>query len=331
MRLPETILRKLSGGVRQKRGRTLDPKLQMALCLAKTKPNIETLLPSEARKFYRRSVGMFDLPKENTYRIENFSIPVESGRIGVRLYRPSETEDPVPALVYFHGGGFVIGDLETHDSSLRYISKISNIIIISVDYRLAPEHKYPSAVTDGFAAYLWIVSFAKALGIDPKKIAVGGDSAGGNIAANVCILSKKKGSKSPSFQVLVYPYLDLFRLNSSRKEFGNGYALTNELLDYFNKHYLNSRDEGKETVASPIFHKRYGDFPKTYVQLAGFDPLQDEGMEFIDSLQKAGVSVRFTRYETLIHGYFNLAGMIPEAKKALDELALFLKDGFKIE
>lgn len=303
----------------------------MTLYLAGTKPGIETLSPPEARKFYEHSMRMFDFPKEEPYRTENFSVPVEGGRIGIRLYRPSETEKPSAALVYFHGGGFVIGNLDTHDSPLRYISKKSNILIFSVDYRLAPEHKYPTAVRDGFAAYRWIVSSAKVLGVDPKRIAVGGDSAGGNIAANVSLLCGKNKLRPPSFQVLVYPYLDLFRLSPSREEFGRGYALTNKLLDYFNEHYLNSPEQGKETVSSPIFHEKYGDFPKTYVQLAGFDPLQDEGMEFIRSLQKARVPVKFTLYETLVHGYFNFGGMIPEARKALDELVLFLKEGFEIE
>lgn len=326
--LPETFLRRISGGVVSKRGRILDAKLQMSLYLAKTKPRIEALPPKEAREFFKSSMRLFDLEPETLYKIENFTIPVSNGRIDLRLYRPVETDELLPAIVYFHGGGFVIGDIDTHDPPLRYLSKQSGAIIVSVNYRLGPEHKFPTAVEDAFVAYQYVVQNSKSLGILPKKIAVAGDSAGGNLAANVSILSKKKKVSSPLFQLLIYPYLDLFRMSESRNEFGRGYALTNKLLDFFNLHYLSSPIEGKNGMASPILHKKISDFPKTYMQLAGFDPLQDEAMELIDSLKKAKVPVTFNIYESLVHGYFNFAGVIPEAKNALNEIVSFIKDGF---
>ncbi|PJZ27897.1 alpha/beta hydrolase [Leptospira kmetyi] len=326
--LPENLLRRISGGTVSKRGRILDAKLQMSLYLARTKPRIESLSPKEARIMFKNSMFLFDLEPEKLHKVENFSIPASDGRIDLRLYRPFESDEFLPAIVYFHGGGFVIGDIETHDRPLRYLSKQSGAIIVSVDYRLGPEHKFPTAVEDAFVAYQYVIQNSKTLGILPKKIAVAGDSAGGNLAANVCILAKKKKVSSPLFQLLIYPYLDLFRMSESRNEFGRGYALTNKLLGYFNLHYLNSPIEGKNVSASPILHKKASDFPKTYLQLAGFDPLQDEAMEFIDFLKKAKIPVVFNLHESLVHGYFNFAGVIPEAKKALNEIVSFIKDGF---
>ncbi|MBM9576684.1 alpha/beta hydrolase [Leptospira sp. 201903070] len=331
LKLPEGILRRISGGILQKRERILDAKLQMSLYLAKTKPRLESLAPKDARTFYKNSMLLFDLESEELFQVENFTIPVSSGRIGIRLYRPTLTLTLQPALVYFHGGGFVIGDLDSHDRPLRYLAKKTGSMILSVDYRLGPEHKYPTAVEDSFVAYQWILKNAKELGILSKKIAVGGDSAGGNLAANLSILSKKKRIQSPLFQLLIYPYLDLLRMSASRNEFGRGYALTNKLLEYFNFHYLKNPLDAKEISASPILHKKKTDFPKTYIQLAGFDPLQDEALELIESLKKAKVPVTHSMYESLVHGYFNFAGVIPEAKKALDELVIFIKEGFQIK
>ncbi|PJZ54376.1 hypothetical protein CH380_04715 [Leptospira adleri] len=331
LKLPEGILRKISGGAIRKRGRILDAKLQMSLFLARMKPRVESLAPKEAREFFKNSMFLFDLEPEELFQIENFTIQVQQGRIGIRLYRPTETLTLQPALVYFHGGGFVIGDLDSHDRPLRYLSKKTGAVILSVDYRLGPENKFPVAVEDSFVAYQWILKNAKELGILTKKIAVAGDSAGGNLAANISILSKRKKIQSPCFQLLIYPYLDLLRMSVSRNEFGRGYALTNKLLDYFNFHYLNDPLEAKKVTASPILHKQKTDFPRTYIQLAGFDPLQDEGLEWIDSLKKAKVPVTYSIYESLVHGYFNFGGAIPEAKKALDELVLFIEEGFQIQ
>ncbi|RHX92261.1 alpha/beta hydrolase [Leptospira stimsonii] len=330
LKLPEGILRKISGGEIRKRGRVLDARLQMSLYLAKTKPRVESLTPKEARKFYQNSMLLFDLEPEDLFGIENFTIPVSQGRIGIRLYRPTQTLEMQPALVFFHGGGFVIGDLDSHDRPLRYLSKKTGALILSVDYRLGPEYKFPIAVDDSLVAYQWILKNAKELGIHPKKIAVAGDSAGGNLAANVSLFSKKKKITSPLFQLLIYPYLDLLRMSASRNEFGRGYALTNQLLEYFNFHYLKNPLDAKEILASPIFYKKKTDFPKTFIQLAGFDPLQDEALELIEDLKKSKVPVTFSMYESLVHGYFNFGGVIPEAKKALDELVLFIKEGFKI-
>nr|WP_232371416.1 alpha/beta hydrolase [Leptospira ainazelensis] len=331
LRLPEGILRRISGGTVRKRGRILDTKLQMALYLARTKPRVESLAPKEAREFFKTSMLLFDLEPEELFQVENFTIPVSKGRIGIRLYRPKQTLIPQPALVYFHGGGFVIGDLDSHDPPLRYLSKKTGVLILSVDYRLGPEHKYPTAVEDAFVAYQWILKNAKELGILPKKIAVAGDSAGGNLAVNISILSKKKKLQLPFFQLLIYPYLDLLRMSASRNEFGRGYALTNKLLDYFNFHYLNDPLDAKEIAASPILQKEKAEFPKTYIQLAGFDPLQDEGLELIESLKKTKIPVTYSLHESLVHGYFNFAGVIPEAKRALDELVLFIEEGFQIK
>ncbi|TGM97717.1 alpha/beta hydrolase [Leptospira dzoumogneensis] len=324
--LPNSILRIF--GKDTKRGRTLDPKVRTALLLAKIKPKPENLPPPKARELFKNIMSFFDLKKEEVPRVENFSIPGTGPRIKVRLYSSNITKELEPCLLYFHGGGFVIGDLESHDAPLRYLAKTSGRAILAVDYRLGPEHTYPSSWEDAYSAYKWVKENGKSVGIDPKKIAVAGDSAGGNLAISISTRAKKEKLALPQFQILIYPWIDLIQERKSVEEFENGYALTRDLLRYFKYHSVPNSKDWKDPRVTPFQQTNFSHTPKTYMLIAGFDPLQDEGLAYTDLLRKAKVKLEIKTYETLIHGFFNLGRSVPEAKNALDQIAKWIQTGF---
>ncbi|TGM90481.1 alpha/beta hydrolase [Leptospira licerasiae] len=324
--LPDSILRIFGKDI--KRGRTLDPKVRAALILAKIKPKPENLPPPKARKLFKNIMSFFDLEKVELPRVEDFSIPGTGHRIKIRLYSSNISEDLEPCLLYFHGGGFVIGDLESHDSPLRYLAKTSGRAILAVDYRLGPEHKFPCSWEDAYSAYKWVKENGKAIGIDPKRIAVGGDSAGGNLAIAISTQAKKEKLTLPQFQILIYPWIDLIQERKSVEEFANGYALTRDLLRYFKHHSVPNSKDWKDPRVTPFQQSNFSHTPKTYMLIAGFDPLQDEGLAYADLLQKAKIKLEIKIYETLIHGFFNLGRSVPEAKNALDQIARWMQAGF---
>ncbi|TGK11803.1 alpha/beta hydrolase [Leptospira fletcheri] len=318
-------------GEDRKRERSLDPKLRTILLLAKTKPKLESLPPEKARKLFAYILNLFDFPKVELSRVENFTIPGTAGRIPVRLYSPHPTSEPLPCLVYYHGGGFVIGNLETHDLPLRYLSGLSKCAILSVDYRLAPEHPFPAAWEDAYSAYSWTRKQGKAMGLDARMVAVGGDSAGGNLAVSIYANAKKEGLTPPNFQLLLYPWLDLSQERKSVEEFAVGYGLTRDLLRYFKKHTFPNDKDCRDALANPINHTSLAGTPPTYIQIAGFDPLQDEGFAYVERLRKAKISVEAKVLEGMIHGFLNLGASVPEAKNAVVDLALWIRKRFKLK
>ncbi|GBF39619.1 alpha/beta hydrolase [Leptospira johnsonii] len=324
--LPNSVLSIFGKDI--KRGRTLDPKVRTALILAKIKPKPENLPPPKARELFKNIMGFFDLEKEELPRVENFSVPGTGPRIKVRLYSSNVTKDLEPCLLYFHGGGFVIGDLESHDLPLRYLAKTSGRAILAVDYRLGPEHSYPSSWEDAYSAYKWVKENGKSFGIDPKRIAVGGDSAGGNLAISISTRAKKEKLTLPQFQILIYPWIDLIQERKSVEEFASGYALTRDLLRYFKYHSVPNSKDWKDSRVTTFQQTNFSHTPKTYMLIAGFDPLQDEAFAYADLLQKSKVKLEVKTYEALIHGFFNLGGSVPEAKNALDQIARWIQAGF---
>ncbi|TGK07238.1 alpha/beta hydrolase [Leptospira semungkisensis] len=324
--LPNPILRVFGKDI--KRGRTLDPKIRAALVLAKIKPKPEHLPPLKARALFRDIMTLFDLEKIELPRVEDFTIPGTKGRIRVRLYSSNQGSTLEPCLLYFHGGGFVIGDLDSHDPPLRFLAKTSGHAILAVDYGLAPESQYPSSWEDAFSAYKWIKENGKALGLDPKKIAVGGDSAGGNLAISISTQAKKEKLPLPLFQILIYPWIDLTQERKSVEEFADGYALTRDLLRYFKKHSLPNSKDWKDPRVTPFLQASLAHSPQTYMVIAGFDPLQDEGLAYADLLKKAKIPLELKVYENLIHGFFNLGRGIPKAKEALYDIAGWIEKGF---
>jgi acetyl esterase len=232
-----------------------------------------------------------------------------------RLYRA--TLEPRPACVYFHGGGFVEGDLDSHDVLCRRLALESGCHILSVEYRKAPEHPFPSAVEDARRAFAWARTEASALGIDADRIGVGGDSAGGNLAANVGRLDR------PAFQLLIYPALDMTRSSYSQRHFARGFVLDGETVDFFIDTYLGPADR-RHPLASPVFAKDLAGAAPAHIVSAGFDPLRDEAERYADLLREAKVAVTLTCEESLLHGFANMTGLIAESRHAVSRIAMRL-------
>tara|TARA_B100001013_G_scaffold165829_1_gene99363 strand:+ start:9484 stop:10305 length:822 start_codon:yes stop_codon:yes gene_type:complete len=258
---------------------------------------------------------------------EEITIPGPGGDIRAFLYRPSN-QPKLPTLVYFHGGGYTIGSLQSHDCVCRGLCVEAECIVISVDYRLAPEHKYPAAADDAWATTQWVAAHAEFLGGDPERIAVGGDSAGGNLSAVVTHYAKQVGSPSLVFQLLIYPGTEMSCSFESHKTFGEGYRLTKELIAWFYEHYFSPGDDISDWRASPLNAEDFSDLPAALILSAGYDPLQDEAKAYADKLTVAGVQVKHSHYEGMIHGFITMPGAIDKAKEAISECANELKKAF---
>jgi len=258
-------------------------------------------------------------------RVEDLSIPGPAGEIPARLYA-SEHGGLRPALVYFHGGGFVFGNLETHDAVCRALAKESGAVVISVDYRLAPEHRFPAAVEDAHAATVWVAAHAQHLGIDAHRIAVGGDSAGANLATVAAIRCRDAAGPALAAQVLFYPLTDISSFETtSHRELGEGYYLTRASMEWFNGHYLASSELTHHPEVSPLLASDLSRLPPTLVITAEFDPLRDEGEAYAKRLQQAGVPVTLTRYPGMIHGFVAMRGVLAGGRQAIQEAAQFTR------
>jgi len=286
--------------------------------------------PAEAREAYRVLCRAAGPQIVAIGKVEELKFPGPANELRLRVYTPvAGGSAPLPALVYFHGGGFVIGDLDTHDALCRSLCNESGCRVISVDYRLAPEHKFPAAVEDCFAALKWIEENASDLAIDPNLIAVGGDSGGGNLAAVVCLLAKEN-SDSPhvAFQLLIYPSIRLSR-ELTKRPFGAGYRLDDRAVQWFYAHYMPDGADGSDPRLSPIEAKDLSGLPSAYVVTAGFDPLRDEGIAYAEKLKQAGGTVTHVDYPTMIHGFFCMPGWIPLASEAIAAAGQALKAALK--
>jgi acetyl esterase len=228
-------------------------------------------------------------------------------------------------LVFFHGSGFVIFDLDTHDHECRMLANLGRVVVVSVDYRLAPEHKFPAAVTDARAALHWVVDHAEGLGADPARLAVGGDSAGGNLAAVVAQVARDEGGPPIAFQLLVYPVTDLRGGHASRVENGKGYLLTTEVMQWFEEQYLNDDTDRTDPRASPLLAASFAGLPRALVITAEYDPLRDEGDEYAQRLQADGVEVAHHRYDGAVHGFFQLSATTDIGRRAVEEAGAALR------
>jgi acetyl esterase len=224
-------------------------------------------------------------------------------------------------LVYFHGGGWVIGDIDTHDNTCRELTNAAGCVVVSVDYRLAPEHKFPAPLEDCYAATAWVAEHAANLGADPARLAVGGDSAGGNLAAAVCLLARERGRRTIVHQLLIYPVTDHDYFTASYRDNAEGYLLTREAMEWFWNHYLRTPADGKDPLASPLRSNNLSGLPPATVITAEFDPLRDEGEAYGHRLRGAGVEATVTRYDGMIHGFFGLGAVLAQGKKAMEEAA----------
>lgn len=282
----------------------------------------------QIRQAYR-DMGHLAGEPEPVARVEDFKIPGQVINIPLRIYFP-QTDRPVPVVLYIHGGGFVKGDLDTHDSICRALANRSESMVVAVDYRLAPEHPHPAALDDCFATQLWLTENAKELGGDGSRFAVAGDSVGGWLAAQVAILARENKNMRLKAQVLVYPNLDLSMSQDSYKRCGSGYLMTSEALVWYISQYLPSEIDPKDSGVSPLFLKDLNDLPPTVIVGAEYDPLVDEGHLYAERLRDADVPVTYHHFSGAIHAFFQFGGIMEQGRKAIDLVGLELKKAFAI-
>lgn len=290
-------------------------------------PKLHEQPPAEAREAIRQITAM-SLPAAELASVADRRIPGPAGEIPIRVYTPKGGTAPRPVVVFFHGGGWVIGDLESHDAPCRQLANAVPALVVAVDYRLAPEHKFPAAPEDCWAAVRWVADNAGSLGGDPTRLAVCGDSAGGNLSAVVALMARDRGGPKLAAQVLVYPATDLTCDSPSHVTNGKGYFLEAEMMAWFIGHYVRSAADRTDPYASPIRAKDLAGLPPAVVVTAEFDPLRDEGEAYARRLREAGVPVEQRRYDGMIHGFFSMDAVFPEAGQAIALAAEGLRKAF---
>lgn len=308
----------------------LDPEARALLDLMEQavkdgRPKLETLPYAAGRKAVDKMSEDSEAEPLAVGEIDDGRFAGPVGEIGFRRYLPFNANPGLLAtLIYYHGGGFVIGNLETHDSTCRRLANKSRCQVIAIDYRLSPEHPFPAPIEDGVAAFRHIRDDAAEFSVDPRRIAVGGDSAGGAIAAVVCQACRDAGEQGPAFQMLIYPATDSSRESASRREFASGYFLTKDLMDWFWKAYVPAGTDLADLRLSPLLAKDFAGLPPAFVLTAGYDPLRDEGRAYADRLIDAGIKTTYTNYPGTIHGFFSLTRFLQQGLKANDEAAAVL-------
>ncbi len=292
------------------------------------RPPYETVSPAEARELYLAARFVSNPEPPELKSVRPLAIPAPHGSIPARVYTPlklREANGLAPCLVFFHGGGFVIGNLDSHDVVCRKLADEGQLIVIAVDYRLAPEHKFPTGVDDAIAATKWIADNANGLGIDASRLSVGGDSAGGNFAAVVAISARDGNGPAIAGQVLIYPSTDLALVHPSHSEPETSILLTHSVIRWFCDHYLNSAADVDDWRASPARVKSLAGLPPAYVLTAGADPLRDEGDEYAKRLKEAGVPVTYRTFPGQFHGFFTMGKLLQQANVAAREIGVWLK------
>ncbi|MGD0363824.1 MAG: alpha/beta hydrolase [Bryobacteraceae bacterium] len=284
-------------------------------------PAIETMSPEAARLAVVDALKAVAGEPEEIGNVQDVKIPQSEYPIPVRIYRPAGA-GPFACLVYFHGGGWVVCDLDTHDVACRAIARRAGAVVVAVDYRLSPEHRFPAAVTDGYAAIEWVTANAASLAVDPRRIAVGGDSAGGNLSAVMCLKAREEGGPALALQVLVYPVTNLASFDTaSYQEFGEGYYLTRAEMEWFRGHYLARIEDAQDPYASPLLAADLRGLPPALVITGECDPLRDEGEAYAKRLAEAGVEVTCVRYAGMIHPFFSLGGAFSQGWRAIEQVA----------
>jgi acetyl esterase len=289
-------------------------------------PELYEMAITESRSMYREMQP--DLPEIVVHSVEDRVIDGPAGPIPVRIYRPSAA--PAPVHVHFHGGGWVIGDLDTHDRDCREICVGADCIVVAVDYRLAPEHIFPAAPEDCYAAFCWATANVHSLGALPGPMSVGGDSAGGNLAAAVALMARDRNGPAIAMQLLIYPVTDATMESASYRDNADGYLLSRTMMSWFWDHYCPDLALRADPLASPITAEDLSGLPPALVMTAEFDPLRDEGEAYAERLIAAGVEVEVRRFDGLVHGFFSQAGMIDAAREGVDLVLKALRKAHNI-
>jgi len=299
----------------------LDPTVRKLLDMAAAsgRPAINSLPPHEARQMMRDTRAPVQGPVLDSVASEDRRIPGPAGEISVRIYRPRSAAAgaKLPLLVYYHGGGWVIGDIETHHTMCQRLSESGELVVVSVDYRLAPEHRFPACVDDCWAATVWSAANAASIGAEGSKVAVGGDSAGGNLAAVMALMARDRGGVDVGFQLLLYPAVDVLANTGSLARNADGYLLTREAMGWFYDHYIPNAADRSDWRASPLRARTLASLPPAMIIAAGFDPLLDEARAYADRLAHDGVTVEYVEYGSMIHGFLGMPGVLPQARRGL--------------
>ena len=327
MMLPESFRKRMIGDRSiEKDGRTMSPAMQIILYILEKRritKDIENIGAKKIRDFYNVTAGALQKRPPRMKTIDH-KMDVDGGQIRIREYIPKDFEANNHSMLFFHGGGFSIGSIRTHDPVCKFFAKMLGWKIFSVEYRLAPENRFPIPLEDCDKSMDWLIENADKFEIDADKIAVGGDSAGGNIAACLCIKRIEEGKKEPERQILFYPAVDTGGDYESIKTFTDGYfLLTKELLEWFGSNYLDESDY-TNIYAAPMNYEKLDLVPPALIITAGFDPLRDEGKAYAEKLQNNGVKVDYEEYPSLIHGFLNFT-IAPECFRAMEEISEKIK------
>lgn len=332
--LPRSVRRLIAGAPIRLDGQelALDAQLLLKLQQLRGQDGLAAATPELARAGMRQATHLTSGDPVRGVVVADRQVPTAHGELAARLYRPRELTGSSPLLVYYHGGGWVIGDLDTHDDLCRFLAKHAGVRVLSVDYRLAPEHPFPAAFDDSLDAYRWAVDNADELGTSRDAVAVGGDSAGGNLAASVAIAATRSDDlTAPVFQLLVYPAVDATTRRRSRELFGNGFLLTDQDMTWFMDHYQPDESLRSDPRLSVLLTEDLSGLPAACVVTAGFDPLRDEGEAYAARLAEAGVSVVSRRFSDLIHGFANMRSVGDRFEEALFEIVGALRAGLSLQ
>jgi len=328
-KLPSPVTRLLAGSPVRIDGQELHPEVQVALRFERLVGGSEILPVERARERRRHDARVFSGPRIEVGRVLDVAIPGPAGDIAARLYAPEHAPAPGPLVVYYHGGGHVVGDLDTHDQVCRFLAREIPARTLSIDYRLGPEHPFPAAVDDALAAFRWAHAEAERLDADSGRIAVAGDSAGGNLAAAVARLATADGGPAPAFQALIYPVTDYSARSPSYELFGKGFFLTAEEMDWYRANYFARPEDLSDPSASPLLADDLSGLPAAFVVTSGFDPLRDEGEEYAERLRSAGVPTTLRREPDLVHGFVNAVGLGGRAREATAAIAVAIREGLE--
>ena len=284
-----------------------------------------------ARVAYEAATSAYSHPTGDLNSVEDRTIPGPGGNdLAIRIYTPVAATNNMGVALFFHGGGWVIGSLESHDHMCRHLAHEGGCIVVAVDYRLAPEHKFPAGLDDCIAATLWAAENAENMGGDPARLAVVGDSAGGNLAASVALILRDEHKRLQlRLQALIYPAVDFTADTDSKDENGEGFLLTRQATETFADLYLPDRAARSDPRASPQLAKYHTDLPRTWIQTAEYDPLRDEGRIYAETLAKAGVHVEYKCYSGMVHGFARMGGKVDQGRVALDHVAKTLRSAFE--
>jgi acetyl esterase len=318
----------------------LNPKIEQVLdMIARAKrPSYHELTAQQARASYEKSAPILEIPSAAMFAVEDLAVPMRDGMtIRARLYQPVEPSwaEPAPALVYYHGGGFTVGSIDTHDALCRMFARDGQYVVLSVDYRLAPEHKFPTAVNDAFDALNWLYANAALYGVDVGRIAVGGDSAGGTLATVCAVLARDAGLPKLALQLLIYPGTTGYQQTDSHARLAEGYLLTGETIQWFFEQYVRDAGDRDDWRFAPLDGTRgapaFDGLAPAWIATAEYDPLSDEGAAYAAKLREAGNDVTLNCYAGMIHEFFKMGGFVPEVAQAHADAARALRIAFGLD